>query len=119
MPSVTGLTGFSDATIDSVAYVVDAIDIPSQTSRIIERTDGNGDAADYEIRSAAEHIKGTMTLQRATSSTAFPSQNDSFGYDFDDSGTASTLIVTDVKTNRSKDDMLTFEISVLLDTYQG
>lgn len=118
MPEVTGLTGFANATIDGVVYVVDAIDIPSQTSRVIERSNGDGDAADYELRKASEHITGTMTLQRAAEDTVFPEVNDKFGYDFDDVGTASTLVVTEVKANRSKDEMLTFEIGVLVDAYK-
>lgn len=119
MAEITGLTGFLDVTINTVDYVVDAVDMASETGRVIERRDSSGDRADYEIRQAAEHITGTMTLQRATSATAFPPLGQSFSYDYDSSGTASTLRVTDVQANRSKDEMLTFEIGVLVDTYQG
>lgn len=119
MPEVLGLTGFESVTIDTVSYIVDSVDIPSQTSRVIERTGPNGDASDYEIRKAGEHVTGTMTLQRATADTVFPEVNDKFTYDFDDVGTSSALTVTEVKTNRSKDDMMTFEIGVLVAVYKG
>ncbi len=111
--------GFETVTIDTVTYKVDAVDIQSETTRIINRPDENGDASDYQIRTAGEKITGTMTLQRATDSTALPSSGDAFDYDFDRSGTDSSLVVTDVKVSRSKDSADVFEIGVLVDTYQG
>lgn len=119
MAEVTGLTGFDDVTINLVTYAVNSIDAESQNVRVIERTDSNGDASDYEIRTGSTHIQGTMELQRATSSTAFPTRGQSFTYDFDDSGTASTLEVTSVKANRSKDAMMTFTIGFLVAAYQA
>lgn len=114
MGQVTGLTGFSDVSIGIETYVVDSVDIGSQEARVIERSDGNGDASDFEVRAASEHITGTIVLQRATSSQAFPSRGANFDYDYDNRGTLSTLKVTNVSTNRSKDEMLTFEVGILV-----
>jgi hypothetical protein len=111
--------GFETVTINSITYKVDAVDIASETTRIINRPDENGDASDFQIRVAGEKITGTMTLQRATTSTALPSSGQDFTYDFDRSGTTSSLTVTDVKVSRSKDSADVFEIGVLVATYQG
>lgn len=111
--------GFTDVTINLVTYVVNSCDLASQTTRQIVRTDSNGDYADSQTRASAEPITGTMELQKATTTTAFPDAGQSFTYDFDDSGTASTLEVTDVKAVRSKDEAHVFEIGVKLITYQG
>lgn len=111
--------GFETVTINSVTYKVDAVDISSETTRIINRPDENGDANDFQIRTAGEKITGTMTLQRETTSTALPDSGQDFDYDFDRSGTPSSLTVTDVKVSRSKDSADVFEIGVLVVTYQG
>ena len=111
--------GFESVTIGSTSYKVDAVDIASETTRIINRPDENGDASDFQIRVAGEKITGTITLQRATTSTPLPDSGDAFDYDFDRSGTTSSLVVTDVKVSRSKDSADVFEIGVLVDTYQG
>lgn len=103
----------------NTAYKVDAVDIASETTRIINRPDENGDASDFQIRKASEKITGTMTLQRATTTTALPESGDTFDYDFDRSGADSSLVVTDVKVSRSKDSADVFEIGVLVVTYQG
>ena len=60
-----------------------------------------------------------MTLQKATTTTAFPEAGMEFTHDYDASGTASTLRVLDVKASRSKDEADVFEIGVLVVTYQG
>ena len=111
--------GFETVTINSITYKVDAVDIASETTRIINRPDENGDASDFQIRKAGEKITGTMTLQRATTTTALPDSGQDFDYDFDRSGTTSSLTVTDVKVSRSKDSADVFEIGVLVVTYQG
>lgn len=111
--------GFETVTINSVTYKVDAVDISSETTRIINRPDENGDANDFQIRKAGEKITGTMTLQRETTTTALPDSGQDFDYDFDRSGTDSSLTVTDVKVSRSKDSADVFEIGVLVVTYQG
>lgn len=111
--------GFETVTIGSVTYKVDAVDISSETTRIINRPDENGDANDFQIRTAGEKITGTMTLQREATTTALPDSGQDFDYDFDRSGATSSLTVTDVKVSRSKDSADVFEIGVLVVTYQG
>jgi len=110
--------GLESVTINSVAYVVDSVDIATKDNRVISRTDANGDRADFMIRPGADPISGSLTLQRASTSTVLPPEGNEFSYDFDRSGTASTLVVSNVKVSRS-DDFDTFEIDVLLKTYQG
>ena len=106
--------GFESVTITGTSYKVDAVDIASETTRIINRPDENGDANDFQIRIAGEKITGTITLQRATTSTPLPDSGDTFNYDYDRSGSASTLTITDVKVSRSKDSADVFEIGVLV-----
>ena len=111
--------GIADVTINLVVYVVNSIDMSTTTTRQVVRTDGNGDYADSQTRASAEPILGTMELQMASTSTALPEAGQSFTYDFDKSGTASTLEVTDVKLNQSGDAADTVEIGIKLITYQG
>ena len=111
--------GLESVTINLIAYVVDSIDLSSTEQRIISRTDANGDRADFMIREGSDQIEGTMTLQRATDTTVLPSEGTEFTYDFDRSGTASTLVVHSVKVNRTKEDFDTFDVNVVLVTYQA
>ena len=111
--------GLDIITINTVSYIVDAIDIPSQTTRGINRTDQYGDWAEQQTRKSSDPIEGTMTLQKALTTTTFPDAGDQFTYDYDASGTSSTLRVLDVKANRSKDAADTFEIGVLVVAYQS
>tara|TARA_R110000803_G_C11757925_1_gene293499 strand:+ start:65 stop:439 length:375 start_codon:yes stop_codon:yes gene_type:complete len=111
--------GLDVVTIDSVNYIADAIDLESKTTRGINRTDANGDWAEQQTRASSDPIEGTMTLQKELTSTAFPTAGSQFSHDYDDSGTASTLRVLNVKASRSKDEADVFEIGVLLVTYQG
>ena len=111
--------GLDVVTIDAVTYIADAIDIPSVTTRGINRTDEYGDWAEQQTRASSDPTEGTMTLQKATTTTAFPDAGIEFTHDFDASGTPSTLRVLDVKANRSKDEADVFEIGVLVVTYQG
>ena len=111
--------GLESVTINLVAYVVDSVDLSSNSNRIISRTDANGDRADFMIRKSGDQISGTMTLQRATDTTVLPPEGTEFTYDFDRSGTGSTLVVQSVDVNRGKDNFDTFSISVVLVTYQG
>lgn len=122
LPSTTPANfpiGLDVVTINLVNYVADSIDLASSSTRTISRTDENGDFAECQTRAASEPITGTMTLQRETTSTVLPPAGTEFTHDFDGSGTASTLRVTDVKVARSKDAADVFEIGVLLVTYQG
>ncbi len=111
--------GLESVTINLVAYVVDSVSLTSNENRVISRTDANGDRADFMVRAGADQISGSMTLQRATDSTVLPPEGTEFTYDFDRSGTASTLVVQSVGVNRGKDDFDTFDVNVILVTYQG
>ena len=111
--------GLETVTINLIAYVVDDINLSATENRIISRTDALVDRADYMIRETGTPIEGTMTLQRATDTTVLPSEGTEFTYDFDRSGTASTLVVHSVNVNRSKDAFDTFSVGVVLVTYQA
>lgn len=111
--------GLDTVTIGAVAYIADAIDLESQSTRGINRTDANGDWAEQQTRASSDPIEGTMTLQKALTTTAFPVAGVEFSHDYDASGTASTLRVLNVKASRSKDEADVFEIGILLVTYQG
>ncbi len=111
--------GLESVTINSLAYIVNSVDLPSIDSRIISRTDANGDRAGFALRAGSDQITGSMTLQRATDTTVLPAVGNDFTYDYDRSGTDSTLVVQNVKVARSTDEFDTFEIDVVLKTYQG
>lgn len=111
--------GLDIVTINSVAYIADSIDLATQKTRLIERTDENGDYAESQTRASSSAITGSLTLQKATTTTAFPEAGQQFTLDYDASGTASTLEVMDVQASRSKDAADTFKIGVKLVTYQG
>ena len=111
--------GLESVTINLIAYVVDSVSLTSNENRVISRTDANGDRADFMVRAGSDQISGSMTLQRATDSTVLPPEGTEFTYDFDRSGTASTLVVQSVGVNRGKDDFDTFDVSVILVTYQA
>jgi len=111
--------GLETATINAVAYVVDSVSLTTNENRIIQRTDSLGDRADIMIRKSSEQISGSMTLQRATDTTVLPPEGTEFTYDFDRSGTPSTLVVQSVTVNRGTDAFDTFDISIILVTYQA
>jgi hypothetical protein len=122
LPSATPANfpiGLPDVTITAVVYILNSIDMATETTRQIVRTDGNGDYADSQTRASSEPILGTMELQKAATTTVTPTAGTSFTYDFDKSGTGSTLEVTDVKLNHSGENADTFEIGIKLITYQG
>jgi len=111
--------GLDAVTITSVVYICDSLDLASQSTRNIVRTDQNGDYAEAQTRVSAEPITGTGTFQRATTSTVLPLSGATFSLDYDKSGTASTIRVTDVKVSRSKDAADMFELGLLLVSYQS
>jgi len=111
--------GLETATINAVAYVVDSVSLTTNENRIIQRTDSLGDRADFMIRKSSDQISGSMTLQRATDTTVLPPEGTEFTYDFDRSGTPSTLVVQSVTVNRGTDAFDTFVISIILVTYQA
>ena len=111
--------GLESVTINSVAYIVNSVDLASFDNRIISRTDANGDRADFTFRKNSDPITGSMTLQRATDTTVLPPEGVEFSHDYDRSGNSSTLVVQNVKVARSTDEFDVFEIDVVLKTYQG
>ena len=122
LPSATPANfpfGLDVVTINLITYIANSIDLESETTRGINRTDENGDWAEQQTRASGDPIEGTMTLQKALTSTAVPEAGTEFTLDYDDSGTASTLRVLGVKASRSKDEADVFEIGVLLVTYQA
>ena len=111
--------GFETVTINSVAYIVDAVSGASFANRVISRTDANGDRADFMIRAGSDQIEVTYTLQRATTSTVLPAIGDEYSHDYDRSGTASTLVVKDVTVNRDNDSFDTFDMTAVRKSYQS
>ena len=111
--------GLEVVTINLITYVVDSVDLSATDHRIISRTNENGDRADFMIREGGSQIEGTMTLQRAATTTVLPAAGEEFTYDFDRSGTASTLVLHSINVNRSKEDFDTFSVGVILKTYQA
>lgn len=111
--------GFETVTINSVAYIVDAVSGASFANRVISRTDANGDRADFMIRAGGDQIEVTYTLQRATTSTVLPAIGDEYSHDYDRSGTASTLVVKDVTVNRDNDTFDTFDMTAVRKSYQS
>tara|TARA_R110002167_G_scaffold192428_3_gene394903 strand:- start:455 stop:829 length:375 start_codon:yes stop_codon:yes gene_type:complete len=111
--------GFESVTINSIAYIVDAVSGASFANRLITRTDANGDRADFMIRKGSDQVEVTYTLQRSDTSTVLPLVGDEYTHDYDRSGTASTLVVKDVTVNRDKDSFDTFEMTSIRKTYQA
>jgi len=111
--------GLEVVTINLITYVCDSVSMNSNENRIISRTDESGDRADFMLRAGSDQITGTMTLQRAIDTTVLPPEGTEFTYDFDRSGTASTLVVQSVSVNRGTDTFDTFDVSVVLVTYQA
>ena len=111
--------GFESVTINSIAYIVDAVSGASFANRLITRTDANGDRSDFMIRKGSDQVEVTYTLQRAITTTVLPAVGDEYTHDYDRSGTASTLVVKDVTVNRDKDSFDTFEMVSVRKTYQA
>ena len=106
--------------VGGTPYILDALDLSDETTRTINRTNQNGDSADFQIRKAGEKITGTATLQRASTSTLLPKSDDTFYY-YNGSGAGIVFyfgIVTDVKVSRSKDSADVFVVGLLLDYTQ-
>lgn len=106
-------------TVGGRSFLLDAIDLPEKTTRVINRTNQNGDANDYQIRQAGEKITGTATLQRLDTSTAPPKSGDSILWTTEDDANADYMLgyVTDVKVSRSKDSADVFEIGFLVEDF--
>jgi hypothetical protein len=107
--------GLDVVTINAITYIANAIDLDTEATRGINRTDENGDWAEQQTRESGDPIEGTMTLQKALTSTAFPEAGTEFTHDYDaDPLFTKTLRVLNVKASRSKDEADVFEIGVLL-----
>jgi hypothetical protein len=111
--------GIADVTITAVVFVVNSIDLNSSENRIVSRTTGDGDRADFMIRKGGDQIEGTMELQRSLTTTVLPSEGDTFTYDFDASGTPSTIVIKDAGTGITQSDMDVFTVAIVLVTYQA
>ena len=106
-------------TVGGRSFLLDAIDLPEKTTRVINRTNQNGDANDFQIRQAGEKITGTATLQRLYTTTPPPKSGDSILWTTEDDANADYMIgyVTDVKVSRSKDSADVFEIGFLAEDF--
>lgn len=106
-------------TVGGRSFLLDSIDLPEKTTRVINRPNQNGDASDFQVRQAGEKITGTATLQRLDTSTARPRSGDSILWTTEDDANADYMIgyVTDVKVVRSKDSADVFEIGFLVEDF--
>lgn len=106
-------------TVGGTNFLLDSIDLPEKTTRVINRTDQNGDANAFTIRQAGEKITGTATLQRLDTNTAPPKSGDSILWTTEDDANADYMLgyVTDVKVVRSKDSADVFEIGFLAEDF--
>lgn len=112
--------GFDDVTIDGVTYVVNSVSNATATeNRIISRTDGDGDRADFMIRKGSDQVIVEFELQKALTTTVNPPDGEEFTYNYDQSADTSTLVVLDTVANPSKDEMTTFTMRAVLKTYQA
>lgn len=106
-------------TVGGRSFLLDSIDLPEKTTRVINRTNQNGDASDFQIRQAGEKITGTATLQRLDTNTAPPKSGDSILWTTAESDESDYMLgyVTDVKVSRSKDSADVFEIGFLAEDF--
>lgn len=100
-------------------FLLDSIDLPEETTRVINRTNQNGDAGDYQIRKAGEKITGSAVLQRLDTSIAPPKSGDTVLWTTAESDESDYMLgyVTDVKVARSKDSADVFEIGFLAEDF--
>ena len=89
-------------TVGGRSFLLDSIDLPEKTTRVINRTNQNGDASDFQVRQAGEKITGTATLQRLDTSTTPPKSGDSILWTTAESDESDYMLgyVTDVKVSR-------------------
>lgn len=106
-------------TVGGRSFLLDSIDLPEKTTRVINRTNQNGDASDFQVRQAGEKITGTATLQRLDTSTRPPKSGDTILWTTEDDANADYMLgyVTDVKVSRSKDSADVFEIGFLAEDF--
>mgnify|MGYP001364209895 CR=1 FL=1 len=106
-------------TVGGRTFLLDSIDLPEKTTRVINRTNQDGDASDYQIRQAGEKITGSAVLQRLNTNTAPPKSGDTILWTTEDDANADYMLgyVTDVKVARSKDSADVFEIGFLAEDF--
>lgn len=106
-------------TVGGKTFLLDSIDLPEKTTRVINRTNQDGDAGDYQIRQAGEKITGSAVLQRLDTSTAPPKSGDTILWTTAESDESDYMLgyVTDVKVARSKDSADVFEIGFLAEDF--
>ena len=106
-------------TVGGSTFLLDSIDLPEKTARVINRTNQDGDASDYQIRQAGEKITGSAVLQRLNTNTAPPKSGDTILWTTEDDANADYMLgyVTDVKVSRSKDSADVFEIGFLAEDF--
>ena len=112
--------GFTGVTINQVEYIVNSISNATATeNRVISRTNSRGDRSDFMIREGSDPVIVEFELQKETTATDIPPDGHEFSYDYNQSGTPSSLVVLDTVTNRSVDEMTTFSMRAVLRNYQG
>lgn len=89
------------------------------TTQLIHEPDENGEAQQgrFAIIKGEDLVQRTITLQRVDDSAMAPAEGEVGTYDHDRSGTDSSWIVLTSSTVRGRPD--TFEVEVILETYQG
>lgn len=108
--SLTNLPqGFETVTCGGT-HIVEAVSGNTAQSRVISRTDKDGDLSDFMIRKSSEPIEVTITCQRADTTVSIPVAGTAFTYDYDRTGTTHNLVVKDTIVNRDKDAFDTFDI---------
>jgi hypothetical protein len=95
-------------TINAVGYIPESVEIQRTTQAIERRNADNEPSGSVGV---ADFVKGTATLQCASTSTAIPLIGLTFSYT-DDSGVgAETMIVEQVSKPRTQGDATKFNIS--------
>lgn len=118
-------SGLGTVTINSVSYIIDDLTgLSRHATRLLTRTDGDGDmydedgalVGDFLIRGTSEPIEVSLTLQKATSSTAIPEVGTEFELDIFQTGDSqpAVLVVNMVEVNRSSDSITSFSVNALI-----
>ena len=94
--------------------IVQGISGNAFSNRVVSRTDGSGDRSDFMIRKSSEPIEITLTVQRKDTTIAIPTAGGVISYDFDKSGTASSLVIKDATVNIDVDSFDTVDIVCVL-----
>jgi hypothetical protein len=106
--------GLVTVTISGVDYLVktDGVKVYADP-RTISRTNSKGTVADVIVALSGEPNAGTLTLERAATTTALPTRGTTFSADLKDIGISADYVITNVNVIRSTDAMDELEISVI------